>query len=81
MATIKEMADTQYPFKFSGSKSIFDKKRTEGFIDGANAVLEEIESVVQDIIDFDEGIIDSDSHSYDKNIYQIWNMLLQLKGE
>lgn len=53
----------------------------QGYEAGANAVLEEVESVVQDIIDFDEGIIDSDSHSYDKNIYQIWNMLLQLKGE
>lgn len=68
MATIKEMADTQYPFKFSGSKSIFDKKRTEGFIDGANAVLEEIEFLYQ--------------HCRDYQLYHLLGLKIkQLKGE
>ena len=41
--TIKEMADAKYPFRFGGDKTLADKKRTEGFIDGANVVLVELE--------------------------------------
>ena len=46
MSAIKEMAESHYPFRFGGNRTIADKKRLEGYIDGANSVLEKIESLV-----------------------------------
>ena len=81
MSNIEEMAG-EYADKHRNSFGTKSTERIEGFAAGANAVLEEIEFIIEPIIEStDEGILDEDDRYYDENITAIYNKIKELKGE
>ena len=80
--TIYEMAVAYATEDGENGKPIIIKCEKDAFIFGANAVLEEIEAIIEPIIEStDEGILDEDDRYYDENITAIYNKIKELKGE